>query len=49
MIGARIAVKEKSSTVMVEILLPHGADPNVGDNRGLSCLNKAKDNAEVIR
>jgi len=30
-------------------LLRHGADPNIGDDRGLSYLNTAKDNVEVIR
>jgi ankyrin repeat protein len=43
-----IAVKSKSPTIAVEILLRHGADPNALDEKGLSCLNKAKGNAAVV-
>src|SRR3984957_2369966 len=43
-----IAVKAKSPTITVGILLRHGADPNATDNNGLSCLNKAKGNSAVV-
>lgn len=43
-----IAVKAKSPTITVEILLRHGVDPNATDDNGLSCLNKAKGNSAVV-
>jgi hypothetical protein len=43
-----IAVRCKSWSLALEIFLQHGAAPNASDERGLSCLNKAKVNVAVV-
>ncbi|KAF4626210.1 hypothetical protein G7Y89_g11951 [Cudoniella acicularis] len=39
----------KRRSIAVKVLLRHGANPNVLDNKGISCLNKSGSNFDIIQ